>query len=105
MAGLSCWGLNTWILVTKEYIGLKKGTSHYLSWETHPLAISQFFDAKIRLRNKAKLGTIGGVCAALHETGIIVGGESELALLSAGRVERAILAAERVKGPNWRWGE
>ena len=43
----------------------------------HALAISQFLDAKIRLRNRAEPGTFGGVCARSrlnYEPGILGGG-------------------------------
>ena len=46
--------------------------------------ISQFLDAKIRLRNRAEPGTFGGVCAGLYETGIIGGGESETGIIGGG---------------------
>ena len=40
--------------------------SAYITWNyrvDHPLVISQFLDAKIRLRNRAEPGKIGGVWA------------------------------------------
>ena len=51
----------------------------------HPLAISQFLDAKIRLRNRAEPGTFGGVCARSrhnYEPGILGGGEASASSLS-----------------------
>ena len=51
--------------------------------------ISQFLDAKIRLRNRAEPGTFDGILAWNYETGIggseagnIVGGESEGGLIN-----------------------
>ena len=46
-------------------------------YSTHALAISQFLDAKIRLRNRAEPGTFGGVWARSrlnYEPGILGGG-------------------------------
>ena len=59
------------VLGTRQQRGIKVARMN------HPLAISQFLDAKIRLRNQAEPGTIGGVCAGLYETGIIGGGDRE----------------------------
>ena len=55
--------------------------------------ISQFLDAKIRLRNRAEPGTFGGVCAGLYETGIIGGGERETGNIGGGEGEGGLIAS------------